>query len=346
MTIDQPLDLRLATMAGRRAFDREVADMIRAGRFNDAGAFLERGLAHCRTRLADAARTTTSDAVRILDWEKLDAECARLLAAGVSIGAIGLNLSNYNDSSTGVWHDKEPAIEFSVYGHNAFDFSSTTLEEILRVSVEPPTPWQGRMTATERPVTTRVSGLRSLNSALLEYANASPWGPPSAARDGLAAPEEYVAFALGEWMLHLRFHQTVARIVTYAGLAALVPVLIGEHDVGPFIRSVVMPGRISGTPPRALDEPVRRVEGTEASDATTERLLDELDNIRNRIRRLGFFSRGKRRALVDESDAREAQLLRHVDLVWPRRSWDMSDAQFKAFAHAVRLARETSEDGR
>ena len=82
---------------------------------------------------------------------------------------------------------------------------------------------------------------------------------------------------------------------------------------------------------------------TTASDPATERVIDELDGLRKTIRGLGFFSRGKRRDLIEDSEAREAQLLRRVDLVWPRRSWDMSDAQFMAFAHAVRLASETSK---
>ena len=87
--------------------------------FDAAGAFLEHALAGCHTPIADAARAATADAVRFLDWDKVDAECARLLAAGVANGAIGLNLSNYNDSSTSVWHDKEPAVEFAVYGSTA-----------------------------------------------------------------------------------------------------------------------------------------------------------------------------------------------------------------------------------
>ena len=79
-----------------------------------------------------------------------------------------------------------------------------------------------------------------------------------------------------------------------------------------------------------------------ALDPLTEEFLAELDEMRRAIQGLGFFSRGRRRELVERSEARQSQLLASVGLVWPRRSHDMSDPQFAAFAHAVRLAREVS----
>jgi hypothetical protein len=245
--MSQPLELRLATDAGRRAFDREIAGMLRAGNFDAADAFLREQLAGLRGRIADAARASAADSVRIDGWDLVHRECARRLAAGIRIGAIGLNLSNYNDSSTSVWHDKEPAIEFAIYGNDAFDFYNASIEEILRVSETPPTPWQGLMIGPDPPIVPELSGLRSLNSALLEYQNENPWRPP-VSNDAVAsaAPEGYVALALGLWMFHLRFHQAVVRHIKQVGLPVAVPVLIGEHDVLPFIRSVVMPEQSRG----------------------------------------------------------------------------------------------------
>ena len=118
--------------------------MIRSGQFDAAENILQQALGRVRTKIADAARVSTLDSVRISGWEQIHAECGRLIAARLPIGAIGLNLSNYNDGLTDVWHDKEPAIEFTVYGNDAVDFSSASIEEVRRVSAKPPTPWQGR----------------------------------------------------------------------------------------------------------------------------------------------------------------------------------------------------------
>ena len=341
----EPLELRLATDAGRRAFDREMADKLRGGHFDAADAFLRDQLADLRDRIADAARATAAEAVRIAGWDLVNRECANRLSAGVPIGAIGLNLSNYNESSTSVWHDKEPAIEFAVYGNDPFDFNDASIEEILRASETPPTPWQGRMIGPDPPIVPTLSGLRSLNSALLEYENENPWRP-ILSNDAVAgaAPEGYAAFALGQWTLHLRFHQAVVRHMKQVGLPVVVPVLIGEHDVLPFIRSVVMPGKFID---RSKDEIRRVLNKDEPSHPTSDALVSELDTMRRTIQGLGFFSGAKRRRLIEESEARESQLLQSVGgLAWPRRTWEMSDSQFAAFAHAFRIACELSREAR
>ena len=335
--ISEPLELRLATDAGRRAFDREMAQKIRVGHFDAADTFLRERLAGLRGRIADAARASTADSVRIDGWDLVSRECARRLAAGVPISAIGLNLSNYNDSSTSVWHDKEPAIEFAVYGNDAFDFYNATIEEILRACETPPTPWQGLMIGPHPPIVPELSGLRSLNSTLLEYENSAPWRPSYSDATEIAAPEEYVAFALGQWTLHLRFHQAVARHMKEEGLPVSVPVLVGEHDVLPFIRSVAPPGKWIDL--RSKDEIRRVLNKDEPSDPTCDAYVAELDAMRRTIQSLGFFSRRRRHALIEQSEARESQLLQSVGgLAWPRRTWTMSDTQFAAFAYAFRIA--------
>jgi len=338
---NQPLELRLATETGRRAFDREMAQRIRGGHFDAADTFLREQLAGLRGRVADAARATTAEAVRIDGWDLVNRECARRLAAGAPISAIGLNLSNYNDSSTGVWHDKEPAIEFAVYGNDAFDFYSATIEEILRACETPPTPWQGLMIGPDPPIVPELFGLRSLNSALLEYENSAPWRPSYSDATEIAAPEEYVAFALGQWMLHLRFHQAVVRHLKEVGLPVNVPVLIGEHDVLPFIRSVAMPGKLIEV--RSKDEIRRVLTKDEPSDPACDAYIAELDAMRRTIQSLGFFSRRRRQELIEQSEARESQLLQSVGgLAWPQRTWTLSDTQFAAFARAFRIVYQLS----
>jgi hypothetical protein len=333
------LNQRLATTAGRQEFDRTIAALIRRGSYKDAESILLDELARLSTPIAAAARA--SHTVELTGWDEINAECERLTAEGpspIAVTAIGLDLSNYNDSLTPVWHDKEPMVEFAAYTDSAFGFSSATVDELLRVSEAPPTPWQGRMVGGTS-ATLDVSGLRALNSALLEYSNETPWRPHYGS--GSAAPDEYVAFALGEWMRHLRFHEAVARHVAEHGLALQVPVLIGEHDAGPFIQSAVKVRTLADH--RETTDGINRARKAKHRaefDAVTEEMIDSLDEMRRAIGAMGFFSGGRKRQLIRMVDAKEALFLKIVGLTLPKPTWKMSDAEFQEFARSYRAARE------
>jgi hypothetical protein len=328
-------------MAGRQEFDRTVAALIRRGSYADAESILLEGLAPLSSSIAAAARAARS--VELTGWDEVNAECEWLTAERLSpikVTAIGLNLSNYHDPLTPVWHDKEPTVEFSVYTDSAFGFSSATVDELLRLSEAPPTPWQGRM-AGETTATLGVSGLRALNSALLEYSNEMPWGPRSGSTAGSPAPDEYVAFALGEWVRHLRFQEAVARHVAEHGLALRVPVLVGEHDVGPFIRSVAIATKLADhheTTQRI--NRARKAKHRAEFDGATEEMIDTLDTMRRAIREMGFFGGARRRELIRMVGAQEGIFLKMVGLALPKPTWKMSDAEFQDFARSYRAARE------
>src|SRR5262245_37790568 len=110
----QTLNERLATAAGRRAFDREIADLIRAGDFAAADSSLVESLGGYNTPIARAARATRANGVMISGLVEISHWCEELVRRGTRMTAVGMNLSNYNDSETDEWHDKEPAIEVAI----------------------------------------------------------------------------------------------------------------------------------------------------------------------------------------------------------------------------------------
>jgi hypothetical protein len=64
---------------------------------------------------------------------------------------------------------------------------------------------------------------------------------------------------------------------------------------------------------------------------------------RDAIKACGFFAGARRRALIAEAQAREQAFLAAIGLAWPRASWEATDAQFEAFARAVRICCELPE---
>ena len=338
------LNQRLATDEGQRAFNREIADLLRHQLYADAARLLSEALDTRPGIVAQACRATPVDAVSISGWPELHRQINRLDSA---VTAIGLNLSNYNDAvGDAAWPDKEPAIEVAYYTDNAYGFSSASLDTLLAASEAPPTPWQGRMEPVQDAPPLTLQGLRKLNDALLVHDNDRPWRPGPKVGDS-PAPDEAVASAVGQWFLHLRFHQAIARELASHGLPRTLPVIIGEHDVGPFVRAVLV-GRAGARGLEPVPAAHRREppvhEPTESSHAA-EAFLHEVRATRDAIKRCGFFAGAKRRALVADAEEREKAFLAAIGLAWPHASWESTDAQFEAFARAVRICCELPETG-
>jgi hypothetical protein len=339
----EPLNQRVATPEGWRAFDRELAGLLRSRLYADAERLLSQALAVRPGAIADRCRATSVDAATISGW----AELYHQIELRSQVTAVGLNLSNYNEAEAGAaWHDKEPAIEVSYYSDLAFRFSAASLEDILAQSAEPPTPWQGRMEPVEGPPPLAVRGLRALNSILLFHDDGPPWRPrPTGDGSWPPAPDKAVSYAVGAWFLHLRFHQAVARELARHGLPRALPVIVGEHDVPPFIRAVLMSPvgqqRPQPLPPSRRPDPVL-AQQREAQRAA-EAFVADMRAKRAAIKQCGLFAAAKRRALIAAAEAREKPFLATIGLAWPKPSWEASDAQFEAFCRAVRICCDLPE---
>jgi len=276
-------------------------------------------------------------------WAELYRKVERL----PQVTAVGLSLSNYNDAdSNAPWHDKEPAIEVAYYTDDPYRFSAASLEAILAESVDPPTPWQGCMEPVQGAPPLTVRGLRALNSALLFREGEPPWRPDRKIGDSWPpAPDKGVAEAVGAWFLHLRFHQAIVRDLARHGLPRALPVLIAEHDVGPFV-TAVHTSPVGERPPQPLPEP-RRPDSPPPEPSAQQQAADAfiaaMRAKRNAIKQCGLFAAAKRRALVAEAEAHEKPFLARIGLAWPMPSWEGSDAQFEAFCRAVRICCDLPE---
>ena len=180
-----------------------------------------------------------------------------------------------------------------------------------------------------------MTGLRALNGALLHRASVVPWQPSSTTR----LENESVAEYLGWWWMHLRFHQAVARDLDERGLAFSLPVVVGTHDVGPWLQVVHTAGRVSdheASTERILHQrtqlaPVRR-------DAQAEETARDLRELRSKLRGYGFFSRSpERKAAEVSAAAKVAVVCQQAGLPLPTRSiGQMGGKEFEQLLLALR----------
>lgn len=234
---------QLATDAGRRAVAAAVAQLVRRQDFDRAERLLLNGLTNHPGPITLASRGVAAADVEVIGWEDLDADLLRLRGLGHDVTAVQLDLSNYAEAQGSQWWDKEPVVEVAAYTDAVFPFSTSSRMELLRHVLTPATPWAGGATGAETALLT-TSGLRALNGALLLHA--SQQAVPAWRRQG--PDREVVSAFLGGWWLHLRFHQAVKRRLDEIGLALPVPVLVGSHEVGPWLQSAYRVDRVSAPP--------------------------------------------------------------------------------------------------
>ncbi|MBF4770404.1 hypothetical protein ISU10_21735 [Nocardioides agariphilus] len=215
----------------------DVPGMIRRREYAEAEAALLEHVTSHPGQVTTACRGLSADLVRIADWEPVASAIGRASGHGVHVSAVGLDLSNFSDSEGREWWDKDPVVEYSLYDDTQFPFSSSSRRQIQQAAVTHPAPWTGHRLAGYQG-TLAISGLRSLNGALLQNEAGRPWDFGSAGR----SQHDDVARLLGGWTLVLRFHQAVARDWGEVGPALDVPVLVGQHGTGPWQVSVFAPG--------------------------------------------------------------------------------------------------------
>jgi hypothetical protein len=289
-----------------------VSSLLRTGRLHEAESVLRDAFVALPGPVASACLESPPASVEVVGWDELNADLARLTRSGHAVSAVGLDLSNYNDSTTDEWWDKEPCVEFAAYTDSAFPFSGSTTEEMLRVSETYAAPWTGCMLGQEDAYPT-VSGLRRVNGALLRHEEERG--------RSVSSPEDAAA-ELGWWWQHLCFRAAVVRHLDAAGLALTVPVLAGSHDVGPWLVTVHPVSRLAdheATSWALLTE--RRQSRLADYERDTREAVDELLSLRENSRASwGFKNRAKRKQYVAYADARLALMCDIIGLPKQRGS--------------------------
>jgi hypothetical protein len=331
------LSLLLSSSAGRRTVGGEMAALLRRREFDKAEVVLSEQLTSYSGQIATACRGVSDGHVTLTGWDEVDADLVELCRRDHAVTAIGLDLSNYNDHEGQTWWDKEPFVEFAAYTDEVYPFSESRRQDLLDLSEAYPAPWTGSALGEETAHLT-VTGLRALNGALLHRASVEPWHPSSTAR----LESESVAEYLGWWWMHLRYHQAVARDLDERGLALTVPVIVGTHDVGPWLQVVHTPARVSdheASTERILHQrtqlaPVLR-------DAQAEETARDLRELRSKLRGYGFFSRSPERKAAEEyAAAKLVVVCQQAGLPLPTRSiGQMGGKEFEQLLLALRAPR-------
>jgi hypothetical protein len=325
--VTDDLAARLAEPDGWRSVDVELGAALRAGDAVGVEQRLRRALEGRDDAVAEACLRLDATEVSLVGWERLDAEVTRYLRRDEGpVTAVGLDLSNYGDGP-GEWWDKEPYVEVALYDDSSFPFSTARPEELLAASVSYAAPWTGCMIGVEMtPLLT--NGLRVLNGLLLR-------------RQADEIEGDEVSDRLGWWWQALRFHQAVHRSLSQRGLALQVPVVVGEHDCGPWVVTTQVPARVSdhlASTEALLAE--WAAENRAWYDAHTEETVAEIVELRNGLKGWGWRNRDKRQNLARYADARIALVCSIVGIETPRRSVErMSDAELARFVDDYRAAR-------
>ena len=225
----------------------EVSGLIRRREYADAEALLVDRLTAHPGPVATACRGLSAVGVQIADWEGVAAALGRASGQGQEVTAVGLDLSNFSDADGPNWWDKDPVVEVSLYDDTAFPFSTASRRQVQQAAGSHPAPWTGhRLLGHQRTI--GVSGLRSLNGALLRSEAPRPWDFGAESRSF----DDEVGMLVGGWFLVLRFHQAVARDWPEVGPALGVPVIVGQHGTGPWQVSVFRPDDALPAAPRTL----------------------------------------------------------------------------------------------
>lgn len=270
--------------------------------------------------IAAACFALSADSIQLEGWDELNAEIEQ-----TDCTALGIDLSNYNDSLTGEWHQKEPCLEVGYYSDRPFPFSTFSREEILSRCADYPSPWQGSFKSIGGEL--RLTGLLDLNSEILKSEN----------RDS-------AAHSLGEWFMHLRFHQAVARELSQRGLAKRIPVVVGAHDVGPFLESVYMVDRLADH--RASTDRIR-AERKAAAEARRRELLEENDALFRRMREeirgwWWFINPKQRQTYIEYCEARVSLIGLDPASRFGKPFWKLSDKQFEQIVAEFRAEHSSS----
>ncbi len=325
---------QLSSWDGRRAVGSEIAALLRKHDWEATERLLSERLTGYPGPIATACRGIAGDQVTLDGWEEVDADLVDLCRRGRGVTAIGLDLSNYSDADGPTWWDQEPIVEFAAFTDEVFPFSESRRQDLLDLSETFPAPWIGQPLGEETAHLT-VTGLRALNGALLHRSSVEPWRPKASGR----LADESVAEYLGWWWLHLRFHQAVARDLEKRGLALAVPVLVGTHDVGPWLQTVHVVDRVSdheAATERILAERAQHAHVWRAAQA--DEVVGDLRELRAKVRSYGFFTRGPERKQAEAAAAAKvAVAFASAGLLEPSRPiGQMGDKEFERLLEMLR----------
>lgn len=326
----QHLPKLLGDRDGEREFERAMAGNIRADNFIPMQDYLRKGLIFYQSEFAPICNAITPASVRLTGWENIYKEIVRYNGSATPCTAIGIDLTSH-------WDGPEPGFEISYYAQDAFKTQSRAA--ILAECQNYGTVWQGCF--MECGYGLELKGLSDLYAALksFEATDACNWRYNN--KDAVECPLPVVGYHQARWYLYAVVHEAIARDIAGLGLPAPMPVIVSEHDFGPWVASVHMSTKIAQHNYNAdvmkAAELSERIAGRLAQ---TEKNIVEFTEQRALIRSWGYFFRNPaKRSYIDLCESSFRLKLVHTDLAKVPAPWKQSDWNYNRFLDNYRAMR-------
>lgn len=270
-----------------RIEDRANAALLRSGQTAELESRLRDGFQQIPKDepIRVAAESVSLSDVRTAGWDALNTAIA-VHSRETPITAVGLDLTIHGEAEDDGGRTILP-LETSYYADTrSFAFSQTSRDQVRRACEEGTPPWTGDFVDIEEALT--IDGLNRLHDAVVQ----------AAYRDRAVdeAPHRRRAAYLGGWMRHLRAHQVLARDLALHGLARPIPMIVGTHDLSPYVIAAYWPTRTVDYEVAAERAIAERAARHRAHDtALTEQAIAEWRERRTAIRTWPWYVNPRQR---------------------------------------------------
>ncbi len=307
-----------------------ISELLRALDFDQAERILANALSRTPSKLTDACLQLRLDTIAFSGWDRIFAEFVKLQRKGKNITAIGVDISGHDGDGD------DPALELSFYDDSEFPFSVSTREEILAACPAYSPPWTGCFIDLTGDL--QIAGLSKLHLLLRGYPNRYqiPSGPVA------KLSNDDRAFKLAEWWMYLRFHQALYRDINDAGLPKGMPVVLCEHDYGPWFGNVLIiqkMGKDSSLANEIINADTARYKA-EYAKITSEAVHDFREHRSFALSMRAANSIGKMGPLLELNEARDALRFSISDINIEIPTWQLNDAEFEDLLDRYQLARD------
>lgn len=321
------LSALLADDDTRRGLENGLRELIRAGAFDELEERLTRWDDRHPSRFSPLWREVAADDVAITGWDQLHADIQELTDRGKQVTAVGIDLTGHAEGDG-------PAFEVSYYDDGPYSFSTASRDDMLRENESYGTRWAGGFIDIESPLS--CSGLERLHEAVMGYADRH-WLP----RRDEAPPTDFAGYTLAIWALYSRVHQAIKRALRKHGMPRPMPVLVEEHDFGPWLGSVYLTGGAADGTAASRIVAERRAATKAHRDQVTEQLVAEFTEKRAAMRAWPRWWRPAKRA-TSQGLLKAQEFLGFGELPSPptRSITAMPDGAFEDLLRAFRRHRD------
>lgn len=314
----------LGSRDGERDFERAMAGNIRAGNFGPLRDYILKALSHYGSPFPPICSVIRPETVTLSGWDIIWKEIVRYSAQSQPCTALGIDLTGHHDGL-------EPGFEISYY--NQSEFTALGRNALLAECESYGTFWQGGFMECDWGL--EVNGLAALHTKIRNTdISDHQYGKGDASFD-------FIGYTLAQWYLYAVVHEVIARDIQRLGLPAQMPVIISEHDFGPWIGNVIMCETIAnhGYTAEGLAA-IERASNIAGRHKVTEENIAEFTEQRDLIRSWGRFGHNKaQKSYIRLCESTFNMKMACTELAKTPVPWKQSDWNFQRFLVQYRAMR-------